>query len=244
MDLAGQASCAQRERGQDQKRLRPTHFRATLLRMIVAAPLTSTGLDAEQLAKAQKDYEAALPRITAHAKVNFGWIKDPGRRDDCIASVVGIGWKHWLSAVRHGKDPNEFVSSIAEMSVRQVRSGRRLDRQERPKDVLSPRARRTEGFTVASLPDHTGTGADGNEAIDALRDNTVTPVPEQAAFRIDYPEFLKSLGQRNGAIASDMATGEATADLADKYDISPARVSQLRREFKDEWDEFHEGRGR
>jgi hypothetical protein len=27
--------------------------------------------------------------------------------------------------------------------------------------------------------------------------------------------------------------------LAHKYGISQARVSQLRREFKDDWDEFH-----
>jgi hypothetical protein len=32
--------------------------------------------------------------------------------------------------------------------------------------------------------------------------------------------------------------GERTLDVADKHGISPARISQLRREFKDDWTRF------
>ena len=33
--------------------------------------------------------------------------------------------------------------------------------------------------------------------VPALKDNTVTPPPDQAAFRIDYPAWLAHLGARN-----------------------------------------------
>jgi hypothetical protein len=35
-----------------------------------------------------------------------------------------------------------------------------------------------------------------------------------------------------------MIRDERTMDLANKYGISPARVSQLRREFMEDWDRF------
>jgi hypothetical protein len=72
-----------------------------------------------------------------------------------------------------------------------------------------------------------------------LRDNTVTPPPEQAAFRIDFPRWLCGLGERNRKIALDMATGESTLELARKYPLSQGRISQLRREFHLDWQRFH-----
>src|SRR5450755_1635642 len=133
-------------------------------------------LDAEALAKAQADYAAALGRIRAHAEIQFRGIKDPGRHDDAIANVVGIGWKHWLSALRHGKDPNQFVSVIADKAVRQVRAGRRVDRQERKKDVLSNLP--GKGFFVERLAGSVAPGQEPMDAVvDRLADNTRTTPP-------------------------------------------------------------------
>src|SRR4051812_28274349 len=68
----------------------------------------------EALKPVQEQFiELALPRIEAHARVHFGYIRDPGRRDDAVATAVGIGWKHWLAAAGQGKDPAEFVNAIA-----------------------------------------------------------------------------------------------------------------------------------
>jgi len=36
-----------------------------------------------------------------------------------------------------------------------------------------------------------------------------------------------------------MALGHRTEELAQSYQISPARVSQLRRQFHDNWQRFH-----
>src|SRR5262249_59759605 len=106
--------------------------------------------------------------------------------------------------------------------------------KEKSKDVLSPLAQRCKHFTVQSLPTHE-TGTEDNATIDALRDNTRTPPDEQAIFRIDFPAWLGQLGDRNRRIAWDMALGERTQDLAARYGTSQARISQLRREFRDDW---------
>src|SRR5262249_52488716 len=94
------------------------------------------------------------------------------------------------------------------------------------------------GFVAKSLPE-CESGAGGNEAIDALKDNTFTPPPDQAAFRIDYPAWLSRLGPRDRGIASDMALGHTTQELAARHQLSPGRISQLRREFHSDWRRFH-----
>ena len=71
-----------------------------------------------------------------------------------------------------------------------------------------------------------------------MRDNTVTPVPDQVQFRIDWPAWLRTLTPRERRIIKEMARGERTMDLGREFELSPARISQLRREFHDGWARF------
>ena len=71
-----------------------------------------------------------------------------------------------------------------------------------------------------------------------LQDNTVTPVPDQAAFRIDWPAWMKTRTERDRQIIDDLMAGERTLDVSRKYGLSPARVSQLRGEYQEDWDRF------
>src|SRR5208282_4950435 len=68
--------------------------------------------------------------------------------------------------------------------------------------------------------------------------DTRTPVPEQAAFRIDFPEWLSTLTARERRIIAEMARNERTKDLSRRFQLSPGRISQLRREFHDAWRQF------
>jgi len=209
-------------------------------------PITLDLSDPQTLARVQQEYLDALPRIHEHAQINFRYIRDPGRRDDAIQDVIGIGWKHWLAAIRHGKDPKEFVSAVADFAVRQVRSGRKLTGQERAKDVMSPVAQRRKNFTVKSLPsslarpyDEICSNPHGQEKMDVveerLTDNTITPPPDQAAFREYWRLFLERLGDKKREIVVDMAGGEGTNELAAKHKVSAGRISQVRREAAELW---------
>ena len=71
-----------------------------------------------------------------------------------------------------------------------------------------------------------------------LADNTRTPPPEQAAFRIDFPEWLKTLSRRDRKIIRAMAMNERTKDLSRQFEVSAGRISQMRRDFKVGWDRF------
>jgi hypothetical protein len=124
---------------------------------------------------------------------------------------------------------------------------------ERAKDVCSRCAQKRHGFRVESLPTSTRTGHDqlyaaphGQQVLDAveerLRDNAITPVPEQVAFRLDWPAWLATRTERDRRIVDRLALGEGTGEVAREFGVSPGRVSQLRREFHEDWERFGQGR--
>jgi hypothetical protein len=193
----------------------------------------------QSLPELHAHFLAILPRIAPHAKVCFRHLRCPGKRDDAVAEVVAVSWRWYLRIVSQGeKDVNEFVSALAGFAVRHVRAGRKLCRMERPKDVLSPRAQRLHGFVSQSLPAH-DTAKPGNPVLEALRDNTATPPPDAAAFRIGYPAWLDGLGEKKRQVAEDMVLGHTTQELAPMHKLSEGRISQLRRELHADWKRFH-----
>jgi hypothetical protein len=198
----------------------------------------------------QAHFLQILPRIETHALIRFGFLRCPGKRDDAVAETVALAWRWFLRLIAQGKEIDDFVMVLADYAVRHVRSGRHLCGQERAKDVLSVRAQRIKGFGVQSLSCSTRRSLEelhgqphGQQLIDAfeerLMDNTQSPVPDQAAFRIDYPRWLSQLPQRNRAIAQDMALDHSTQDLAIRHQVSPGRISQLRRELFADYRRFH-----
>lgn len=100
---------------------------------------------------------------------------------------------------------------------------------EKARDVLSPRAQQRYGFCVSKLPD-ISTLSD-NPYSEALADKTRTPPTDAAAFRIDWPAWLRTRTRRDHRVIRDMALGERTKVLARKHRLSPARISQSRRDW-------------
>jgi hypothetical protein len=104
--------------------------------------------------------------------------------------------------------------------------------------VLSPRAQKSKGFAVCKLPDFSTLST--NPLTEALTDNTMTPPDDAAAFRIDFPAWLASLGDTKRRVAEELMMGERTSDVANKYGYSQGRISQMRREMLESWTVFGE----
>ena len=190
-----------------------------------------------------------LPRIELHALVYFRGLRCPHRKDDAVAETVALAWRWFVRLVERGKDPLTFPTVLAAYAARAVKCGRRLCGQRSGKDALSSLARQRHGFAVEGLPhsvraahDERYGVASGQRRQDAweerLRDNTQTPVPEQVAFRLDFPAWLDSLTPRERRLVAEMANSERTLDLSRRFDVSPARISQLRRELHAGWRRF------
>ena len=180
---------------------------------------------------------ALLPRIEAHAKIYFRDVRCSSTRADRIAEVVALAWKWFVRLVKRGKDAALFVSALAKFAVKAVRCGRRLTGMEKAKDVMNRQTQQRRGFAVEKLPEFS-TMSD-NPLTEALADNTVTPPPDAAAFRVDFLRWLASLPRRDRRVAKELMVGERTLDTAHRFKMSPARVSQLRRELCQDWARFH-----
>jgi DNA-directed RNA polymerase specialized sigma24 family protein len=179
---------------------------------------------------------AHLPRFRAHARFALRHIHSPEIRADLLAETIAIAWKHFVALTQRGKDPTTFIAVLALRCSQAVRGGRRLAGSESMKDVMSPVARVRHGFAVGPLDDHF---REDDDLTEALADNTQSEVPEQAAFRIDFPRWRRRFGSRNRRVLNSLMVGEGTGAVAARFGMSPARVSQLRQEFKKNWDAFH-----
>jgi hypothetical protein len=163
--------------------------------------------------------------------------------------MVAVCWKWYVRATEQGKDVSQFVSALATYAARAVHSGRRLAGMERAKDVMNRATQRRRGFKVEPLPASTRTtheelygAARGQRLRDAfeerLRDNTATPPDEQAMFRIDFADWLGTLTGRQRHLIRAMARNERSKDLSRQFELSPSRISQLRREFHEDYRRF------
>jgi hypothetical protein len=181
-------------------------------------------------------FVALLPRIELHGRIVFRHLRCVQQRQEAIAEMVALVWKWCVRLQERGKDPAGFHGALVTFAARAVKSGRRLCGKEKPRDVLSPLAQRGQGFTVTSLP--TGSSLHGTLYEEALLDNTQTPVDEQVCFRLDFPGWLLTRTDRDRRMVQDLMRGERTLDVARRYGTTPARVSQLRREFQQDWSRF------
>lgn len=190
-----------------------------------------------------------LPRLQTHAAIAFRHIPCPAARADCIAETLALAWR-WLGRLqRRGKAVSQFPMVFIILAARAVRCGRRLVRQESARDVLSPTAQRRHGFRVQALPAQRRVAlqelygeVNGQRYLDAyeecLGDNRRSAVPDQVAFRLDFAAWLARLTARERRLIHAMAQRERTKDLSRRFQLSPGRISQLRRQFQQEWERF------
>ncbi len=193
---------------------------------------TVTTVDSDRLHERFLDI---LPRVETHARIHCHG-KCPSTRDDQIAEAVALAWSWYLSLARRGIDAGQFPSALATYAVKAVGCGRRLAGMVKRNDLMDERAQKRNGFIVETLPVYSTLTP--NPLSEALIDNTVTPPDEQAAFRIDFLDWFASKGRRDRRLIGDMAMGERTKDLAARYGLCPARISQKRSEFRQSWRQY------
>jgi hypothetical protein len=193
-----------------------------------------TPFSSAALAHLQASFLAiVLPRVLSHGRVCFGGLTCPHRREDAIQEMIGLAWKWHLRLAESGKDATLFPTAVASYAARAVKCGCRLPGQERANEVLSPLAQQRHHFAVVKLPQFE-TLSD-NPLTVALADNTKSPPDESVCFKLDFTAWLARLSKRDRSIVYDLMVGERTLDVANKYGLSAARISQLRREFRRDW---------
>lgn len=176
---------------------------------------------------------ALLPQI--HERLRFGFRKLPAHeRAEALAEAIAAIALAYARLHARGKAEVGFATPLAEFAVRQYFAGRRVGSRLNVDDVTSPYAQRLRGHRVASL-DRRGPSGAWKEIL--VEDRRTTPA-ELAASRIDLEDWFVQLPRPKRRIAQTLATGESTQETARRFNVTPGRVSQLRRELEADWHEF------
>lgn len=176
-----------------------------------------------------------LPTIRRYARGAFGSL-DPESREDAVEEVIANAAVAFVRLVQLGKAKQAFPTVLAHYAIAQVREGRRVGGRLRVVEVLSRYAQRRKGFLVERL-DRLDTETD--EWLEAVVEDHRTPVPDQVAFLIDFPGWLARLSRRNRRIAEALAVGNSTSHVARRFKLSAGRISQLRGELYQSWQDYH-----
>lgn len=178
---------------------------------------------------------AMLPAIETHARLVFRHL-GPEARADAVQETIANALVAFVRLVQLEKTDVAYPSALARYAVAQVQDGRRVGNRLNVRDVLSPYAQKQKGIQVERLDRF---DEEEGQWVEAVVEDDRTPVPDQAAFRCDFPAWLGSLTRRNRRIAQALSVGHTTGEVARRFRVSPGRVSQLRREMHQSWQDFH-----
>jgi hypothetical protein len=191
------------------------------------------------------DFLSLVPVIEKQARIAFR-DRNATDREEAVAEAVATAFTAYVRLKARGKDPvRDFPSSLASFAVLHVKDGRHVGGRSSSTDVLSCKARQLHGFKVDLLPT-SGTpqacihpkrnSRCGSDALnDWLQENRRTPVPDQVAFRIDFPQFLRGLSLRDRELARFLGQGHTAMEAASRFKLSPGRITQLRQRWRRDW---------
>ena len=162
-----------------------------------------------------------VPRV-----VNPSDCEDP---EELIADTLATAAEMLQSLEKAGRKIP--ARSVAFYSIQRAKSGRRAY-QSGASDPLSPVFRTRN--TSAIIPIDAPISSEGEGAHRAMTDFMASGIEdpsETALRRIDWENFLGTLAGRERQILSCIADGWKNMDIAKRFKVTPARITQLKREI-------------
>lgn len=172
-----------------------------------------------------------LPTIRRYAEKAFRR-RDAEAQEDAVAEIIAGAFVAYVRLLERGKVESAYPTVLVRYAIKHFFSGRRIGNRFNARDALSSTAQRRHGFVVESLD--RALPADCRW-LDAVVEDTATPVADQAAFRCDFPAWLRKQKPRHRRIAEALSQSHTTVDVARRFQVTPSRISQLRRELCDSW---------
>lgn len=175
-----------------------------------------------------------LPAVRRQAGSAFRHLRAEAR-EEAVAEVVANVCCAVARLSETGKLDVAYPSVLAGYAICQTKEGRKVGGKLNVRDVLSRYCQRRKCVTVERLDTFDDSDGCWREAI--VEDRRAGP-GETARVRLDLSAWLHGLPRRKRRIAEFLALGHRTSDAARKFNLSPARIAQLRGELARSWREF------
>jgi hypothetical protein len=180
----------------------------------------------------QLGFLAVLPAVQTVAQIRFRKLPAE-RREDAIQEAIASACVSYRLLAAQGRLHEAHPGSVADYAVKFVRNGRHVGgHQDAARDALSPIAQRRHRFCAAGIDRYDRKTEEWRQV--AIADRKAS-IPDLAAFRIDFAQWLKGLTHRDRLIVASLARGDHTSAVADRFGLTPGRISQLRRKYEHLW---------
>ena len=181
----------------------------------------------------KEDFVCLLPEVERYAQYVFRRCRHADR-EEFVSEMTARVWLSFVRLSARGKDPKRVFRPLLRFCALAVKDGRRVGGCRNLRE-LCHRARR-DGLRICSLEDWDDESRSPWKAI--LAETKAFSPAETAAARVDIEAWLRSQSTRNRSIAKLLAVGERTSAVARRFRLSCARISQLRNELRERWEQF------
>ena len=182
----------------------------------------------------QSAFLMILPRIQTQAWRAFQGLSFD-MKQELQSEVVGHCWKSFIKLFELGRHEDVSPMTLARFAIRAVRSGRRIGASLNINDVSSSYCQNRMGIRSAAfcIIDQNG----DNWAESLIADERARP-DQLVMARIDFSEWLQTLKPLHRKVAEHLSLGESTHSTARIFNLSPGRISQIRRLLERSWRSF------
>ena len=175
-----------------------------------------------------------LPRIQSQAWNAFQGLSFD-LKQELQSEVVGHCWKSFIRLFELGRHEDVSPMSLARFAIRAVRSGRRMGASLNINDVSSNYCQRRLGIRTTPFCMIDQNGEKWAESL--IADERARP-DQLVMARIDFSEWLQTLKPLHRKVAEHLSLGESTHSTARIFNLTPGRISQIRRLLEQSWHSF------
>ena len=175
-----------------------------------------------------------LPRIQSQAWNAFQGLSFD-LKQELQSEVVGHCWKSFIRLFELGRHEDVSPMSLARFAIRVVRSGRRMGASLNINDVSSNYCQRRLGIRTTPFCMIDQNGEKWAESL--IADERARP-DQLVMARIDFSEWLQTLKPLHRKVAEHLSLGESTHSTAMIFNLTPGRISQIRRLLEQSWLSF------
>jgi hypothetical protein len=175
-----------------------------------------------------------LPRIQSQAWNAFQGLSFD-LKQELQSEVVGHCWKSFIKLFELGRHEDVSPMSLASFAIRAVRSGRRMGASLNINDVSSNYCQRRLGIRTTPFCMIDQNGDKWAESL--IADERARP-DQLVMARIDFSEWLQTLKPLHRKVAEHLSLGESTHSTARIFNLTPGRISQIRRLLEQSWLSF------
>ena len=182
----------------------------------------------------QNAFLMILPRIQSQAWLAFQGLSFD-LRQELQSEVVAHCWKSFARLFELGRQEDVPPMTLARFAIRAVRSGRRIGASLNINDVTSHYCQNRMGIRSSQF-------YKSDQSLDHWAESLIADErarPDQLVMaRIDFSEWLQTLKPLHRKVAEHLSLGESTHSTARIFNLSPGRISQIRRLLERSWHSF------